>query len=80
MDSKNLKAIADEMSGRYIALDANHTLANSASAEASKQYRLTITPKERIVTAPFLWPFAIALTILLLWEAAAWLVTSRRML
>ncbi|MCI1635547.1 vWA domain-containing protein [Bifidobacterium sp.] len=80
MDSKNLKAIADEMSGRYIALDANHTLANSASAEASKQYRLTITPKERIVTAPLIWPFAIALTILLLWEAAAWLVTSRRML
>jgi Ca-activated chloride channel family protein len=80
MDSKNLKAIADEMSGRYIAVDAKSTLKNSASAEASKAYRLTVTPKERTVTAPIVWPFAIALTALLIWEAGAWLVLSRRML
>lgn len=80
MDPKNLKAIADEMSGRYVALDAKTTLENSASAETSKQYRLTVTPKERTVTAPLVWPFAIAAGVLLLWEAGAWLVTSRRMI
>jgi Ca-activated chloride channel family protein len=80
MDPKNLKAIADEMSGRYMAVDAKTTVANGATSQASKEYRLTITPKERTLSAPIVWPFAIVTAVLLLWEAALWIVNSRRML
>ncbi|MFT8592233.1 MAG: vWA domain-containing protein [Bifidobacterium sp.] len=80
MDPKNLAAIADEISGRYIATNAQKTLSDSASKEASKQYRVTTTVKRRKRAMPVVWPFAIVTGALLLWEFGAWLTTTRRML
>ena len=47
MDEKNLKDIADEISGTYVAVNASQTLADSVSAKSSKQWRMTTTVKER---------------------------------
>ncbi|MFT8357865.1 VWA domain-containing protein [Bifidobacterium aquikefiri] len=80
MDPKNLTAMADEISGSYIAVNARKTLSDSASKDASKQYRVTTTVKKRRRAMPVIWPFAIATGVLLLWEFGAWLAMSRRML
>lgn len=80
MDEKNLKDIADEISGTYVAVDASQTLADSVSAKSSKQWRMTTTVKERTRTTPVVWPLAIALAILLAMEVGAWIATSRRLL
>ena len=80
MDEKNLKDIADEISGTYVAVDASQTLADAVSARSSKQWRMTTTVKERTRTTPVVWPLAIALAILLAMEIGAWIATSRRLL
>ncbi|MFT8704733.1 VWA domain-containing protein [Bifidobacterium aquikefiricola] len=80
MDPKNLAAMADEISGRYIALNAKNTLSNSASKDASKRYRVSTTVKKRRRATPVVWPYAIAAGVLLLWEFGSWLAMSRRML
>lgn len=80
MDEKNLKDIADEISGTYVAVNASQTLADSVSAKSSKQWRMTTTVKERTRTTPVVWPLAIALAILLAMEVGAWIATSRRLL
>ena len=79
-DKKNLKDIADEISGTYVAVNASQTLADSVSAKSSKQWRMTTTVKERTRTTPVVWPLAIALAILLAMEVGAWIATSRRLL
>ena len=56
MDEKNLKDIADEISGTYVAVNASQTLADSVSAKSSKQWRMTTTVKERTRTTPVVWP------------------------
>lgn len=80
MDEKNLKDIADEISGTYVAVNASQTLADSVSAKSSKQWRMTTTVRERTRTTPVVWPLAIALAILLATEVGAWIATSRRLL
>ena len=80
MDEKNLKDIADEISGTYVAVNASQTLAGSVSAKSSKQWRMTTTVRERTRTTPVVWPLAIALAILLATEVGAWIATSRRLL
>ncbi|KAB8295621.1 vWA domain-containing protein [Bifidobacterium avesanii] len=80
LDEANLTAIADELSGTYEHMDATHTLESGASAKTSRQYRLTTTAKERTRMAPVVWPLAFALLALLIWEAGAWLATSRRLI
>ena len=71
MDEKNLKDIADEISGTYVAVNASQTLADSVSAKSSKQWRMTTTVRERTRTTPVVWPLAIALAILLAMEVGA---------
>ncbi|MBT1164180.1 vWA domain-containing protein [Bifidobacterium felsineum] len=80
MDEKNLKDIADEISGAYVAVNATTTLASQTSSKASKQWRVTTTTKERTRTTPVVWPLAIAATLLLAWELGAWIATSRRLI
>ncbi|PLS30137.1 VWA domain-containing protein [Bifidobacterium margollesii] len=80
LDEKNLKAIADEMSGSYVHVDANRVIGEQDAAEASKDYRMTQTHKSRTHTVPVVWPFAAALCALLVWEALDWMAKSRRLL
>ncbi|RSX53133.1 VWA domain-containing protein [Bifidobacterium goeldii] len=80
LDENNLRDIADEMGGSYVHMDATHTIANALSAKISEQWKLTTTPKTRERAIPVVWPFAIALSVLLAWELGAWIAMSRRML
>lgn len=80
MDEKNLKDIADEISGTYVKLGEAQTLADAVSSKVSDQWRVTSTVKERTRTTPVVWPLAIVLVLLLAWELGAWIVTSRRLL
>ncbi|OZG68338.1 VWA domain-containing protein [Bifidobacterium eulemuris] len=80
MDEATLAELADEMSGSVIILSAEQTLANGVSAEASDQWRVTSTTKERLRTTPVVWPEAIVLLALLAMEAGAWIATSRRLI
>ncbi|OZG62295.1 von Willebrand factor type A domain [Bifidobacterium lemurum] len=80
MDEAILSELADEMSGSVVILSAEQTLANGVSAEASDQWRVTSTTKERQRTTPVVWPEAIVLLALLAMEAGAWIATSRRLI
>lgn len=80
MDQKNLKALADEMSGSYEHLDKGRTLDSGTTAKASKQYRVTTVTKTRRHVTPLIWPLALVEMILLIWELADWIRTSRRLL
>ena len=80
MDEQNLKDIADEMSGTYLAMDATNTAKDAISSKASKAWRLTQTIKSRTRTAPVVWPLAIVMAVLLTWEFGAQLVLSRRLI
>nr|WP_214309940.1 vWA domain-containing protein [Bifidobacterium simiarum]MBT1165864.1 VWA domain-containing protein [Bifidobacterium simiarum] len=80
MDEKNLKAIADEMSGTYVHVDADRTIGEQDMQAVSKNFRMTQTHKAREHTVPVVWPLAIALCALLAWEALDWMAKSRRLL
>ena len=80
LDEGNLTAIADELSGGYEHMDATHTVASGRTAQTSKAYRFTSTAKQRTRVAPVVWPLVLALLVLLIWEAGAWLATSRRLM
>ena len=80
LDEANLKQIADELSGTYLHVNAQQTMRNGLSDERSQQWRITQTPKEHQRMSPVTWPFAIALSVLLLWEGLAWIATTRRLL
>lgn len=80
MDKKNLNAIADEMSGKCVVLDSTHTLDKTSVASISKHFRTVETPKRRERVMPVVWPFSIALAILLAMEMGSWLANSRRLL
>lgn len=80
MNIDNLKAIADEMSGKSIVLDTTHQLTKQSVASASRQFRSIETPKRRDRVTPVVWPLSIILTILLTMELAAWLSSTRRLL
>ncbi|MDN5979908.1 VWA domain-containing protein [Bifidobacterium mongoliense] len=80
MNPDNLHAIADEMNGTSVIMDASHTITNATSAKRSTRWRLSQTPKQRERVSPVIWPLAIGTTLLLAWEAGAWLAMSRRMI
>ena len=77
LDEATLESIADEMGGSYLHVDASHTIEQAVSAKASRQWRLTQTVKRRERTIPVIWPFAVALGLLLAWEIGAWIAMSR---
>lgn len=84
MNERNLRAIADELSGSYVSITNNpraiDTLKHSANTLLSKQFRDTLSAKPRMRPEPMVWPFAGAIAILLTWEMAAWLHQSRKLL
>lgn len=79
MDVKELNALADEMSGHTVVTGSSRTLGKSDTVRSS-QWNIAKTPRRRQRLNPVVWPFAIALLVLLTWEAASWLSTSRRLL
>ncbi|KFI93007.1 von Willebrand factor, type A [Bifidobacterium saguini DSM 23967] len=80
MDETNLKDIADEISGTYIAVNESNTLAGQTSDKTSGQWRVTTTTKERTRTTAVVWPLAIVMAVLLACELGAWIAASRRLL
>ncbi|RSX54693.1 VWA domain-containing protein [Bifidobacterium samirii] len=80
MDEATLGAIADEISGTYLHVDAATTMADGRSAEASRRWQVTSTVKRRERTTPVVWPLAAVVLVLAAWEAGAWIVMSRRLL
>ena len=80
LDEQNLKDIADELGGTYLALDDTQTMLGGLSEERSEQWRVTQTSKERTRMSPVIWPLALAITALLIWEGVSWLATNRRLL
>ncbi|NEG54317.1 VWA domain-containing protein [Bifidobacterium platyrrhinorum] len=80
MDEGNLKDIADEMGGSYLALSSGATMDRALSSKVSDAWKMTDTAKRRTRLTPVVWPLAIALTALLAWEAGAQFALSRRLL
>lgn len=80
MDETNLKAIADEMGGAYVHLDAGTTASAAVSAKRSDRFTVQETVRRRTRVTPVVWPCAILLVALLAWEAGAMIVQSRRLL
>ena len=80
MDTGNLEELADEMSGTALLMDATRTIDSGASEEASHRWRVTETAKERTRLTPLVWPLAMVLVPLLVWEIGAWLALSRRLI
>ena len=80
LNEKTLREIADELGGSYVALGASSTMRNGDSAQRSEHWRITQTSKERQRLSPITWPFALAITALLIWEVGAWLATNRKLL
>ena len=72
--------VADELSGTAIQLNATTTMSGGDSKEASSKWRVTQTSKQRTRTVAMVWPFAIAVALLLTFEAGAWITQSRRLL
>ena len=70
----------DELSGTAIQLNATTTMSGGDSKETSSKWRVTQTSKQRTRTVAMVWPFAIAVALLLTFEAGAWITQSRRLL
>ena len=80
MNADTMKTIADELSGTALQLNASNTMSSGMSKEASSQWRISQTAKQRTRVTPLVWPFAIAVAFLLSCELGAWLASSRRLL
>ncbi|AKV55439.1 Von Willebrand factor type A domain protein [Bifidobacterium actinocoloniiforme DSM 22766] len=80
MDEGQLKAMADEMSGHYLPIDASHTLKDGPAVKTAQRYRVQVTHGERTRVTPCVWPLALILLALLAWEMVDWIRTSRRLL
>ena len=80
MNADEMNAIADELSGTAIQLNATTTMSGGDSKETSSKWRVTQTSKQRTRTVAMVWPFAIAVALLLTFEAGAWITQSRRLL
>lgn len=79
LDEKNLRNIADELSGKYVHIVRNATIGSEAKSILSHQWRMNETAKPRLRPEPVIWPFAALAAALLLWELIAWLITSRKL-
>lgn len=80
MNADEMNAIADELSGTAIQLNATTTMSGGDSKETSSKWRVTQTSKQHTRTVAMVWPFAIAVALLLTFEAGAWITQSRRLL
>lgn len=80
MNADEMNAIADELSGTAIQLNATTTMSVGDSKETSSKWRVTQISKQRTRTVAMVWPFAIAVALLLTFEAGAWIMQSRRLL
>ena len=80
MNADEMNAIADELSGTAIQLNATTTMSGGDSKETSSKWRVTQISKQRTRTVAMVWPFAIAVALLLTFEAGAWIMQSRRLL
>lgn len=79
LDEKNLRNIADELSGKYIHSSLNHALGSEAKPILSHQWRMNETAKPRLRPEPIIWPFATIAAVLLIWELVVWFITSRKL-
>ncbi|MFU0528569.1 vWA domain-containing protein [Gardnerella sp. Marseille-Q9179] len=79
LDEKNLRNIADELSGKYMHSSLNVTFGDEAKPILSHQWRMNETAKPRLRPEPIIWPFAIFASILLIWELMSWFITSRKL-
>ncbi|MEK0306430.1 vWA domain-containing protein [Bifidobacterium favimelis] len=80
MDEGTMKEMADEMSGHYLALESGRTARSGQSGKTSSRYRVVAVNKVRRHLTPFVWPLGLAVLALLIWELAAWVTTSGRLL
>lgn len=79
LDEKNLRNIADELSGKYMHATLHKTFGAEAKPILSHQWRMNETAKPRLRPEPIIWPFALIAAILLIWELMAWFITSRKL-
>lgn len=79
-DDKNMKNIADELSGGFIHAKYSQEIGNEAKSIMSKQWRDSKTFKPRLRPEPIVWPFALVLSFVMLWELSVWLLTSRKLI
>lgn len=79
-DSTTLTTIADEMSGVYQSIDASNDVGYPKSGDDTGSYRMETIEKPTQVVNQIIWPLAILLAVLLLWEVLAHAKTSRRLL
>lgn len=79
-DDKNMKNIADELSGGFIHAKYSQEIGNEAKNIMSKQWRDSKTFKPRLRPEPIVWPFALVLSFVMLWELSVWLLTSRKLI
>lgn len=80
MDERELKNIADETSGTYLPTDSDHTVANGPAAKSSSRYQVQTTQSKHERVTAVVWPLALLLLALLVWEMIDWIVSSRRLL
>lgn len=80
MDEKELKAIADEMSGQYVPTNDKLTINNTLPTKSSSHYQVEAQQSKHERITAVTWPIAFMLLGLLLWEMVDWIISSRRML
>ncbi|MDO4913716.1 MAG: vWA domain-containing protein [Bifidobacteriaceae bacterium] len=80
MDPTTLGNMADEIGGTFIALNNKNTVANSAVASSSQEWRIRNEVKTRERYTPIIWPLYYVLFALVLWELLVWLKVSRNLI
>lgn len=79
-DDKNMKNIADELSGSFIHAKYEDRIGSEAKDIMSKKWRDNKTFKARLRPEPIVWPFALMLSLVMLYELAVWVLTSGKLL
>lgn len=79
-DDKNMKNIADELSGSFIHAKYEDSIGSEAKNIMSKKWRDNKTFKARLRPEPIVWPFALMLSLVMLYELAVWVLTSGKLL
>ena len=67
-DDKNMKNIADELSGSFIHAKYEDRIGSEAKNIMSKKWRDNKTFKARLRPEPIVWPFALMLSLVMLYE------------
>lgn len=79
MDPENLKDIADEISIRYLPINATSTV-SKLTPQASPSYLQKVTARKHTERDLLVWPLALLAAALLLWEFTADFIAVRRFL